>query len=131
MEGGDLAFDKKECKLKIKGKESMHEKVAHLQKREEELKEEIKELKTESKEQKLETKERQSNIGEGAITLGPWGGNRGGYWAYKLEVVPIMQMTLGYGSVIDSILITSKRRDSNIIGCSDRFGGPSGEYATV
>lgn len=75
----------------------------------------------------------QSNIGEeGRIPLGPWGGSGGGYWAYKLDVAPIMQITLGYGLVIDSILIESKSRDGNVIGCSDRFGGPGGEYnATV
>ncbi|KAF7123667.1 hypothetical protein RHSIM_Rhsim12G0019400 [Rhododendron simsii] len=74
-----------------------------------------------------------SNIGEeGAITLGPWGGSGGGYWAYKLDAAPIMQITLGYGLGIDSILITSKSHDGNVIGCSDRFGGPGGEYtATV
>ncbi|KAF7124508.1 hypothetical protein RHSIM_Rhsim12G0019300 [Rhododendron simsii] len=76
--------------------------------------------------------QRASNIGEeGAITLGLWGGNGGGHWAYKLDIAPIMQITLGYGSVIDSILITSKSRDGKVIGCSDRFGGPGGEYATV
>ncbi|XP_058194748.1 mannose/glucose-specific lectin-like [Rhododendron vialii] len=73
-----------------------------------------------------------SNIGEeGAITLGPWGGSEGGYWAYKLDAAPIMQITLGYGLVIDSILITSKSCDGNVIGCSDRFGGPGGEYTAT
>ncbi|KAI8526768.1 hypothetical protein RHMOL_Rhmol12G0021800 [Rhododendron molle] len=64
-----------------------------------------------------------SNIGEGGIPLGPWGGNGGGYWAYKLDVAPIMQITLGYGSVIDSILIRNKSYDGNVIGY--------GPYGTV
>ncbi|KAF7124510.1 hypothetical protein RHSIM_Rhsim12G0019200 [Rhododendron simsii] len=78
-------------------------------------------------------KKPQSNIGEeGGIPLGPWGGKGGSHWAYKVDVAPILQITLRYGSIINSILITSKSRDGNVIGCSDRFGGRGGEYtATV
>ncbi|KAG5520536.1 hypothetical protein RHGRI_033198 [Rhododendron griersonianum] len=73
-----------------------------------------------------------SNIGEeGGIPLGPWGGNGGSHWAYKVDAAPILQITLGYGSIINSILITSKSRDGNVIGCSDRFGGPGGEYTAT
>ncbi|KAI8526767.1 hypothetical protein RHMOL_Rhmol12G0021700 [Rhododendron molle] len=73
-----------------------------------------------------------SNIGEeGWIPLGPWGGNGGSHWAYKVDAGPILQITLGYGSIIDSILITSKSRDGNVIGSSEKFGGSGGEYTAT
>ncbi|KAG5520540.1 hypothetical protein RHGRI_033201 [Rhododendron griersonianum] len=44
-----------------------------------------------------------SNISEeGGIALGPWGGNGGGYWAYKVDVAPTLEITLRYEQVINS-----------------------------
>lgn len=71
-------------------------------------------------------------IGEGWIHRGPWGGNGGAYWTYKVDVAPILQITLGWGSVIDSILIKSKSCDGNVIGNFQRIGGPGGHnFVTV
>ncbi|KAF7124207.1 hypothetical protein RHSIM_Rhsim12G0019000 [Rhododendron simsii] len=71
-------------------------------------------------------------IGEGWIHKGPWGGNGGAYWTYKVDVAPILQITLGWGSVVDSILIKSKSCDGNVIGNFQRIGGPGGHnFVTV
>ncbi|KAG5547697.1 hypothetical protein RHGRI_013405 [Rhododendron griersonianum] len=168
------------------------DKVVHLQKREEELKEEIKELKTECKELKLETREvkkeikdveaknkamekkvddlqkieeefkieikelkegvaaeneglkqrnevmevlsKQRNevmsniiVDEGGEILGPWGGHGGSFWAYKTNVTPIMEITLRYGEIIDSVLFKNYRRlNGDVVGCSNRIGGTGG-----
>ncbi|KAI8526765.1 hypothetical protein RHMOL_Rhmol12G0021600 [Rhododendron molle] len=67
----------------------------------------------------------QSKI-KGGIPRGPWGGNVGEYWAYKSDIVPIMQITLKFGEVIDSIIIKSRSYDDNVIGSSQRIGGLSG-----
>ncbi|KAG5520537.1 hypothetical protein RHGRI_033199 [Rhododendron griersonianum] len=112
------------------------------------LKIDIKELKTEIKELKNEIKELEAKnealrkrnevmekrarllVKEG-IPRGPWGGNVGAYWAYKSDIAPIMQITLRYGSVIDSISIKSKSCDGNVIGSSQRFGGPYGHNSVT
>ncbi|KAG5547700.1 hypothetical protein RHGRI_013407 [Rhododendron griersonianum] len=169
--------------------------VVHLQKREEELKEEIRELKTESRVLKLETREvkkeikdveaknkatekkvddlqkieeeikieieerkkemegvaaenegpKQRNevmevlikkrneimsniiVDEGGEILGPWGGHGGSFWAYKTNVTPIMEITLRYGEIIDSVLFKNYRRlNGDVVGCSNRIGGTGG-----
>ncbi|XP_058194743.1 uncharacterized protein LOC131311345 isoform X4 [Rhododendron vialii] len=145
-----------ENEMLSKRNEIMEKKVGDLQKMEEKQKIEIKELKTKIKELKKEIKEKIKEelktkikgttgtenkvlrekseateimskiIGEGWIHRGPWGGNGGAYWTYKVDVAPILQITLGWGSVIDSILIKSKSCDGNIIGNFQRIGGPGG-----
>ncbi|XP_058194739.1 uncharacterized protein LOC131311345 isoform X1 [Rhododendron vialii] len=137
----DLQKIEKELKTKIEeaGAENkvlrenngaMEKKVADLQKIKEELKTKIKGTTgTENKvlREKSEATEIMSKIiGEGWIHRGPWGGNGGAYWTYKVDVAPILQITLGWGSVIDSILIKSKSCDGNIIGNFQRIGGPGG-----
>ncbi|XP_058194745.1 uncharacterized protein LOC131311345 isoform X6 [Rhododendron vialii] len=120
----------KELKTKIKELKKEIKEVADLQKIKEELKTKIKGTTgTENKvlREKSEATEIMSKIiGEGWIHRGPWGGNGGAYWTYKVDVAPILQITLGWGSVIDSILIKSKSCDGNIIGNFQRIGGPGG-----
>ncbi|KAF7150315.1 hypothetical protein RHSIM_Rhsim02G0161900 [Rhododendron simsii] len=62
---------------------------------------------------------------EGWISLGPWGGKAGIYSTYKSEG-SIMQITICYGEVIDSILFESKSRDGVVIGSSVKIGGVGG-----
>ncbi|KAI8527104.1 hypothetical protein RHMOL_Rhmol12G0050000 [Rhododendron molle] len=62
---------------------------------------------------------------EGWISLGPWGGGQGVYSTYKPDR-PMMQITIRYGTVIDSILFESKSRDGVVIGSSVKIGGPGG-----
>ncbi|XP_058194746.1 uncharacterized protein LOC131311345 isoform X7 [Rhododendron vialii] len=137
----DLRYIEEDLKTKVKEVEAenemlskrneiMEKKVADLQKIKEELKTKIKGTTgTENKvlREKSEATEIMSKIiGEGWIHRGPWGGNGGAYWTYKVDVAPILQITLGWGSVIDSILIKSKSCDGNIIGNFQRIGGPGG-----
>ncbi|KAH7834204.1 hypothetical protein Vadar_013758 [Vaccinium darrowii] len=62
---------------------------------------------------------------EGWISLGPWGGKDGEYWDFKVDG-PMMQITVRYGDVIDSILFESKSSDGLVIGRSKKIGGPGG-----
>ncbi|XP_058216061.1 UPF0481 protein At3g47200-like isoform X3 [Rhododendron vialii] len=62
---------------------------------------------------------------EGWISLGPWGGKCGVYSTYKVEG-PIIQMTIRYGDVIDSILFESKSYNDAVIGSSVKIGGTGG-----
>ncbi|KAH7834930.1 hypothetical protein Vadar_021073 [Vaccinium darrowii] len=62
---------------------------------------------------------------EGFISLGPWGKGGGEYWAYKADG-PIMQITIRYGGVIDSIVIESKSSSGVLIGSPSEFGGRGG-----
>ncbi|XP_058192000.1 mannose/glucose-specific lectin-like [Rhododendron vialii] len=62
---------------------------------------------------------------EGWLSLGPWGGKGGEYSTYKPDG-PIMQITIRYGDVIDSILFESKSRDGVVIGSSVKIGGSGG-----
>ncbi|KAF7143208.1 hypothetical protein RHSIM_Rhsim05G0060100 [Rhododendron simsii] len=63
----------------------------------------------------------------GAIPLGPWGGQGGSFWVYKTDVTPIMEITLRYGEIIDSVLFRNYGRpNGDVVGCSDRFGGSGG-----
>ncbi|KAG5520981.1 hypothetical protein RHGRI_033514 [Rhododendron griersonianum] len=62
---------------------------------------------------------------EGLISLGPWGGKDGVYWAYKANE-PIMQISICYGEAINSILFQSKSYDGLVIGRSKKFGGTGG-----
>ncbi|XP_058193160.1 uncharacterized protein LOC131310257 [Rhododendron vialii] len=62
---------------------------------------------------------------EGWISLGPWGGRGGTYSTYKPDG-PIVQITIRYGDVVDSILFESKRRDGVVIGSSVKIGGTGG-----
>ncbi|KAF7143872.1 hypothetical protein RHSIM_Rhsim05G0059900 [Rhododendron simsii] len=70
----------------------------------------------------------QSNIKvSGAIPLGPWGGQGGSFWVYKTDVTPIMEITLRYGEIIDSVLFRNYGRlNGDVVGCSDIFGGTGG-----
>ncbi|KAF7124932.1 hypothetical protein RHSIM_Rhsim12G0044900 [Rhododendron simsii] len=52
---------------------------------------------------------------EGWISLGPWGGEYGEDWAYK-AVGPIMQITIGYNIIIESILFERKCCDGVVVG---------------
>ncbi|KAH7832975.1 hypothetical protein Vadar_001930 [Vaccinium darrowii] len=65
---------------------------------------------------------------EGWISLGPWGGNGGVDWAYKPDG-PIMQISIRYGEVIESIIFESRSCDDIIIGSSVKIGNMGG-YAT-
>ncbi|KAF7143304.1 hypothetical protein RHSIM_Rhsim05G0058700 [Rhododendron simsii] len=66
-------------------------------------------------------------IVSGAIPLGPWGGQGGSFWVYKTDVTPIMEITLRYGEIIDSVLFRNYGRlNGDVVGCSDRFGGSGG-----
>ncbi|KAH7834077.1 hypothetical protein Vadar_012526 [Vaccinium darrowii] len=65
---------------------------------------------------------------EGWISLGPWGGNGGVDWAYKPDG-PIMQISIRYGEVIESILFESRSCDDIVIGSSVKIGNMGG-YAT-
>ncbi|KAG5520989.1 hypothetical protein RHGRI_033514 [Rhododendron griersonianum] len=67
---------------------------------------------------------------EGLISLGPWGGKDGVYWAYKANE-PIMQISICYGEAINSILFQSKSYDGLVIGRSKKFGGTGGRMETV
>ncbi|KAI8527113.1 hypothetical protein RHMOL_Rhmol12G0050900 [Rhododendron molle] len=62
---------------------------------------------------------------EGWISLGPWGGRGGTYSTYKPDG-PIVQITIRYGDVVDSILFESKSRDGVIIGSAVKIGGTGG-----
>ncbi|KAF7124312.1 hypothetical protein RHSIM_Rhsim12G0045700 [Rhododendron simsii] len=62
---------------------------------------------------------------EGWISLGPWGGEGGGYKTYKLDG-PILQITIRYGYVICSILFESKSRNGALIGSSGEIGCAKG-----
>ncbi|KAH7833005.1 hypothetical protein Vadar_002269 [Vaccinium darrowii] len=62
---------------------------------------------------------------EGWISLGPWGGKDGEYWDFKVDG-PMMQITVRYGDIIDSILFESKSSDGLVIGSSKKIGGPGG-----
>ncbi|KAG5520928.1 hypothetical protein RHGRI_033476 [Rhododendron griersonianum] len=56
------------------------------------------------------------------ISLGPWGGNDGTYWAYKIDG-PIMRMTI-YGTIfIRSIVFESNSGDGVTIGSSVKIDG--------
>ncbi|KAG5520983.1 hypothetical protein RHGRI_033514 [Rhododendron griersonianum] len=66
---------------------------------------------------------------EGLISLGPWGGKDGVYWAYKANE-PIMQISICYGEAINSILFQSKSYDGLVIGRSKKFGGTGGRMET-
>ncbi|KAF7124449.1 hypothetical protein RHSIM_Rhsim12G0045400 [Rhododendron simsii] len=58
------------------------------------------------------------------ISLGPWGGNGGTDWAYKVDG-PIMKMTI-YGSIfIRSIVFESNSGDGVTIGSSEKIDGTS------
>ncbi|XP_058220155.1 mannose/glucose-specific lectin-like isoform X2 [Rhododendron vialii] len=59
---------------------------------------------------------------EGWISLGPWGGEGAVDWAYKPDG-PIMQITIRYRAVIDSILFESKSCDGVAIGSPVKVGG--------
>ncbi|KAF7153870.1 hypothetical protein RHSIM_Rhsim01G0064500 [Rhododendron simsii] len=65
---------------------------------------------------------------EGWISLGPWGGEweGAGYLTYKPDG-PIMEITICYGRVINSILFESKSRDGVVIGSSRNIGGAGGD----
>ncbi|KAH7841879.1 hypothetical protein Vadar_001918 [Vaccinium darrowii] len=62
---------------------------------------------------------------EGWKSLGPWGGKDGDYWDFKVDG-PMMQITVRYGLVIDSIFFESKSSDGHVIGSSKKIGGPGG-----
>ncbi|KAI8527102.1 hypothetical protein RHMOL_Rhmol12G0049900 [Rhododendron molle] len=59
---------------------------------------------------------------EGLISLGPWGGKGAVDWAYKPDG-PIMQITIRYRAVIDSILFESKSCDGVVIGSPVKVRG--------
>ncbi|KAG5547701.1 hypothetical protein RHGRI_013407 [Rhododendron griersonianum] len=66
-------------------------------------------------------------VDEGGEILGPWGGHGGSFWAYKTNVTPIMEITLRYGEIIDSVLFKNYRRlNGDVVGCSNRIGGTGG-----
>ncbi|KAF7125071.1 hypothetical protein RHSIM_Rhsim12G0046100 [Rhododendron simsii] len=62
---------------------------------------------------------------EGWISVGPWGGRGGTYSTYKPDG-PVVQITIRYGDVVDSILFESKSRDGVVIGSSVKIGGAGG-----